>query len=365
MEKGKRNLLIFWAVVVVIIIIELIIGNRNGKRVDVETSTSGNNEIVNNQPQESNKQEEKPNEKTETKFNFTKNSIIIYVGASETLKLEGENINGLKWTSSHEKIATVSSSGSVTGTSIGTAIIKAEAADGTFATCNVVVAQQVANKPGADPDANNPNGADNNYNNPEPPISNDNPPINDEPDYYEPDNNWGDNIEPEIPDDITGDNNEENPEQVKYTITYMLDGEIYNMIEVEDGNLIPIASEKPVKDGYTFRGWYFNGTEATGDLIVNDNMTIVGQWDDYTFAVNPIYNDLKSPNRIVVAYKNGNIIGATKLCGQLNGNSEYTLGKESISFGTIKIVSYAQFLKASNYKLKLSTGELVFADVNV
>lgn len=370
MEKGKRNLLIFWGVIIVIIIIELFISSGGKKKSDGKNVAVGANETINQKVQDVQKIEEKPKEekKNETRVNFSKNSVILYVGASETLNFEEANLTGLTWTSSHDNIASVSSSGTVTGVSIGTSIIKAESADGTYATCNVIVAQNVNQTSKTEitqPDINNiPN--DNQTSMPDDYIPNDY--IPDDGEIENPlEENYDDNFqEPIVPDDMNEDNNEENqePEEpAKYNVIFLSNGEIIEKIEVQEGNTLEVLPITPMKAGYTFKGWYLNGEEVTTNTIINDNVTIIGEWDSYTFAVNPILADINSPNRVIVAYKNGNIIGVSKVCGQLNGNQEYILGTMNRNLGAVKVISYAQLLKASNYKLMLSTGDLVFADI--
>ena len=93
-------------------------------------------------------------------------------------------------------------------------------------------------------------------------------------------------------------------------------------------------------------------------------MTVTGEWDSYTFVTTNINNDKTSPNWVVTAYKNGTAVGITAIYGNLNGNSEYKLGKWSSEYNSVKIVSHEQFNKANNYKVQLNDGTRVFASGN-
>ena len=170
--------------------------------------------------------------------------------------------------------------------------------------------------------------------------------------------------EPETPTTPTEPSEPETPVVTKYTVTVKVDGRVVSTQEVEKGKKLSSLPANPTKAGYTFKGWYSNGSKVTTDTVVSANMTITGEWDTYTFSVSLINNDQYSPNRLITAYKNGAQVGITAIYGNYNGNSEYTLGKWNSSLGAVKITSYQQFSSASNYKIQLNDGTKVFANGN-
>ena len=61
----------------------------------------------------------------------------------------------------------------------------------------------------------------------------------------------------------------------KYTLTYMVDGEVYKTYEVEYGTPI-IVEETPTKDGYTFSGWsMMPETMPAKDITVTGDFTFI------------------------------------------------------------------------------------------
>lgn len=65
-----------------------------------------------------------------------------------------------------------------------------------------------------------------------------------------------------------------NDEVVAYLLTFLVDGEFYESLEVPEYETAP-QPEDPVKEGYTFIGWYENDTEfdfsqpITGEHTIN------------------------------------------------------------------------------------------------
>ena len=59
-----------------------------------------------------------------------------------------------------------------------------------------------------------------------------------------------------------------------YTVTYLLDGEVYKTFQVEYGSKIPIV-EEPAKEGYTFGGWSeVPSTMPAKDITVSGSFTV-------------------------------------------------------------------------------------------
>lgn len=150
----------------------------------------------------------------------------------------------------------------------------------------------------------------------------------------------------------------ENPE-VTYTVSINVDGKVVSTQEVTEGNKLTLP-ETPLKPGYTFKGWYSNGSQVTSNTTVTGDMTITGEWDSYTYSVSLINDDKNSVNRQVSVYKNGQPVNATAIYGNYNGKTEYKLGAWSAALSAVKIASYDQFTNANNYKVQLSDGTKVF-----
>lgn len=61
----------------------------------------------------------------------------------------------------------------------------------------------------------------------------------------------------------------------KYTLTYMVDGEIYKTYEVEYGSVIT-PEEEPTQEGYTFSGWSeIPETMPAKDVTVEGSFTLI------------------------------------------------------------------------------------------
>ena len=139
----------------------------------------------------------------------------------------------------------------------------------------------------------------------------------------------------------------------------------YKIIAVDDEQgILDSLSIFMHRSGYTFKGWYSNGSKVTNSTTVTQNMTVTGEWDSYTFVTSYINNDGQSPNIIVTAYKNGATVGIRGIYGNLSGNAEYPLGKWSSDFNAVRIAVAEQFKKANNFKIQLNDGTRVFASGN-
>ncbi|MBQ6965891.1 MAG: InlB B-repeat-containing protein [Bacteroidaceae bacterium] len=74
----------------------------------------------------------------------------------------------------------------------------------------------------------------------------------------------------------------------KHTLTYMVDGEVYKTVEVEEGEEI-IQEAEPTKEGYTFSGWDMvpanmpaHDVTATGSFTIN-SYTLTYMVDDEVY----------------------------------------------------------------------------------
>lgn len=69
-------------------------------------------------------------------------------------------------------------------------------------------------------------------------------------------------------------------------ITYYVDGEKYNTLEVSDGNKASDISA-PQKDHYTFKGWYTDGADTAFDFTsaIYDNVNLYAKYEPATYTV--------------------------------------------------------------------------------
>lgn len=70
----------------------------------------------------------------------------------------------------------------------------------------------------------------------------------------------------------------------KYTLTYIVDGEIYKIVSIEEGSTI-IVEPSPTKDGYTFSGWRnIPSTMPAHDITVTGSFTSNSQLDGHEYV---------------------------------------------------------------------------------
>lgn len=68
------------------------------------------------------------------------------------------------------------------------------------------------------------------------------------------------------------------PVPTTHTVTFMVDGELYHKVEVADGETVAAPQGDPVKDGYTFKGWYLNGELYSFETPVTSDLTLVAKF---------------------------------------------------------------------------------------
>lgn len=144
-----------------------------------------------------------------------------------------------------------------------------------------------------------------------------------------------------------------NPAQ--YTVTFMVDDIVYQTTMNQKGDKLELPAN-PIKDGYTFNGWYNGEDIITGNMVVNEDMIITANWDSYTFKLELI-KDIYA----IKAYKNGSLVESTYIYGEINENHDYLLGVWDEDLKTIVLLDLEAFKQASNYKLKLSDETIVLA----
>ena len=98
-------------------------------------------------------------------------------------------------------------------------------------------------------------------------------------------------------------------EQAICKVTFILDGTVIMTKEVENGRILGDVPERPNRVGSTFAGWFSMDRLITASQVITDNLTVTGKWDEYTFEEQLIKNDQDSPNRVLVAYRNGEKTG--------------------------------------------------------
>ncbi len=104
-----------------------------------------------------------------------------------------------------------------------------------------------------------------------------------------------------------------------YTVTYMIDGEVYKSVEVNYGEAIP-TEEAPTKDGYSFSGWsYIPKTMPAEDIVISGSFILVDSIDGIVSGedIVAVYTlDGKKVNKIlpgkiyIFEYKDGRKIKA-------------------------------------------------------
>ena len=79
----------------------------------------------------------------------------------------------------------------------------------------------------------------------------------------------------------------------KYTVTYINDGEEYHKETVEYGSVIT-SIQDPIKEGYTFIGWYNENNEKINHPItVTENITLHSKYEINTYTVSFYHNNEK------------------------------------------------------------------------
>ena len=70
-----------------------------------------------------------------------------------------------------------------------------------------------------------------------------------------------------------------------YTVTFNVDGEMYDTQKVKYGKVATAPETAPTKEGYTFDGWDYDFSAVTGDVTVN------AKWEVNTYTVTFNVND--------------------------------------------------------------------------
>lgn len=127
-------------------------------------------------------------------------------------------------------------------------------------------------------------------------------------------------------------------------VTYMVDGDVYEAIELDEGSDVLNAISNPSKSGYTFNGWSLtSGGEKVNSLFMGDNpITLYALWKVVPFYV--VHN---------AALKSGNYTSASRILngsGYYNGNNlpsgdqdVYGYAVTATSHGTVTVGAIITF----------------------
>ena len=83
---------------------------------------------------------------------------------------------------------------------------------------------------------------------------------------------------------ITASGNYWNPlVQESHTVTFMVDEEVYAMVEVKDGQKLSDIPDNPKKEGYAFIGWFDGEVKFDFDAPVMANVTLTAKWAEIVY----------------------------------------------------------------------------------
>lgn len=68
--------------------------------------------------------------------------------------------------------------------------------------------------------------------------------------------------------------------RLKFIVTFVYNNGEENTTQEVLENQMAIAPKEPVKDGYTFDGWYYNDIKYNFDKIVSGNITLEAKWNE-------------------------------------------------------------------------------------
>lgn len=75
-------------------------------------------------------------------------------------------------------------------------------------------------------------------------------------------------------------------ELLDHTVTFMVDGEPYEVVSVKDGNSVNVPNETPTSDEGTFLNWLLNGTAVSFPFVPQENTEFIGNFGS---ALQPLY----------------------------------------------------------------------------
>jgi hypothetical protein len=123
-------------------------------------------------------------------------------------------------------------------------------------------------------------------------------------------------------------------ENTKYTLTYIVDGEVYKTYQLEAGERITPEAE-PTKEDYKFSGW----SEIPSMMPAHD-VTVMGTFEQVVFAVDDVKVDVSSGEAFIVSGKGS--IGDVEIPAKvtINGTTYNVTGIADDAFlGNISLTS--------------------------
>lgn len=167
-------------------------------------------------------------------------------------------------------------------------------------------------------------------------------------------------------DDTNSDDDKEPIEQ-KYTITYNTNGGSTINSEQFIYDTVPTKPSNPTKNGYDFKGWYFDQTlnnEYEFSYSLKENITLYAKWNvvSYTiiYELNGGLNNKNNPSVYNIESDDIHLLDATKEGYDFEGwylDSDYSEELTSIDTSLCKnITLYANYTQVSQrYTIKFNT----------
>ena len=93
-----------------------------------------------------------------------------------------------------------------------------------------------------------------------------------------------------------------------YTVSYMVDAEVYETIKFKKGDKIRLPENDPDIDFQVFVGWYTENNEqvTNGSITVNKNMKLWAKFDAEKYYINYYFNIysylVDNPNKETISY---------------------------------------------------------------
>ena len=76
-----------------------------------------------------------------------------------------------------------------------------------------------------------------------------------------------------------------------YTYTFNAEGKLhYSQSAIEGSGDTVVLPTEPLKEGYTFKGWYIGNTQVTETTVIDSDKTVVAQWTINEYEVTPAAN---------------------------------------------------------------------------
>jgi uncharacterized repeat protein (TIGR02543 family) len=142
-----------------------------------------------------------------------------------------------------------------------------------------------------------------------------------------------------------------------FTVTFIVDDEVYSEITVEEGELVT-APDAPQKEGYTFRGWMLDDEEFDFNTAISENITLTAKWTPVTDPKPETKPKLVSATSSAVVNKLKSTKNSLKITvtGTYSDGSKKVLAERTYlvknnSSGTYKVGNYKVYVKVKSGKL--------------